>query len=173
MIYQSDFVKMDEYHDNLMKRVDNLRDEGEKVEEDALEAIRGGNAFLISKLMYSCSEGLAGVYTSPGNREMSHNEKRIMAEGMVKKCIDDILKIPSKGDEDSLTYINDSTTMIILKEQALNLNDASLSHGGLARVLEHYSIDIKNLSDYIETSRKLNINGDSDLGDNDKKLDTS
>jgi hypothetical protein len=48
-----------------------------------------------------------------------------------------------------------------------------LYHGGLARVLEHYSIDIKNLSDYIGTSRKLNINGDSDLGDNDTRLDTS
>jgi hypothetical protein len=165
---------MGEYeHKNRMDRADNLLDEGKEIKTETIEVIHGGNIFLISELMYSCSEGLAGVYTSPGNLEMSHDEKRIMAQGMLYGCIKDILKIPSKKDKDSLKYIKDSTTMIILNERALNLNDVSLSHGGLEKVLEYYSIDIKNLSDYIETSRKLNINGNTDLGDNDKKLDTS
>ena len=155
---------MDEYHDNLMARADNLLDEGKEIKTETIEVIDGINAFHcgdIVKLIYSCSDGLAGVYTSPGNREMSHDEKRIMAEGMVNKCIEDILEVSQLG----LTHTADSTAMNILNEQALNLNDASLSHDGLARVLKHYSLDIKNLADYIKNSRDLNINGDSDLGD--------
>ena len=92
---------MDEYkHNNLMDRTDDLREEVKEVKTETLEVIGELNAFQISKLMTSCSEGLLGVYTSPGNREMSHDEKRIMAQGMLYRCMEDILKVPSKDDED-------------------------------------------------------------------------
>jgi len=174
--YDDNLMKWNEYHDNLMNKADNLQAEVKEVNSDAVGVIREVNAFPISRLMYSCSKELAGVYKSPGNQEMSHDEKRLMSQKMLYKCIEDILKVPSdsvfsacKEDKDYYKY---NTAMTILNERALNLNDSSLSHGGLAKVLEHYSNDIENLADYILTFRDLNINGDTDLGDNDKKLDT-
>jgi hypothetical protein len=185
--YDDNLMKWNEYHDNLMNKADNLQAEVKEVNSDAVGVIREVNAFLVGirevnafpicRLMYSCSKELAGVYKSPGNQEMSHDEKRLMSQKMLYKCIEDILKVPSdsvfsacKEDKDYYKY---NTAMTILNERALNLNDSSLSHGGLAKVLEHYSNDIENLADYILTFRDLNINGDTDLGDNDKKLITS
>jgi len=175
--YDDNLMKWNEYHDNLMNKADNLQAEVKEVNSDAVGVIREVNAFPICRLMYSCSKELAGVYKSPGNQEMSHDEKRLMSQKMLYKCIEDILKVPSdsvfsacKEDKDYYKY---NTAMTILNERALNLNDSSLSHGGLAKVLEHYSNDIENLADYILTFRDLNINGDTDLGDNDKKLSTS
>ncbi len=125
----------------------------------------------IVELLYSCSERLSGVYTSPGNREMSHDEKRIMAKGMVEKCIEDIVEVSQLG----LTHTKDSNAIDVLKDRVLQLANSGVSlkkpqlnnEDKLQAIVTYVSDDIKRLADYIGTSRDLNINGDSELGDND------
>jgi hypothetical protein len=130
----------------------------------------------IVELLYSCSERLAGVYTSPGNKEMSHDEKRIMAKGMVEKCIEDITEVSQLG----LTHTADSNAIDVLNDRVLQLANSGVSlkkpqlnnEDKLQAIVTYVSDDIKRLADYIGTSRDLNINGDSDLGDNDNELTT-
>ena len=155
------FVKMardrfDEYI-RLRREVSEFIDETDQVLQE-IDAFHCGD---IVQIMYSCSEQLDSVYTSPGNREMSHDEKRLMAKRMVNKCVEDIIEVSQLG----LTYTADSTTVLMLRERVNKLDKSRLSGSGLERTLKHYSMDIKNLADYVSNSRDLNINGDSDLGD--------
>lgn len=147
-----------------MDKYEQLRNEVKEVLDESSQVIEDINDFHcgdIVKIIYSCSDRLGSVYTSPGNREMSHDEKRIMAEKMINKCMEDILDVSQLG----LTYTADSTTMLMLRERASKLSTSRVSGPGLETVLKHYSRDIKSLADYVSNARDLNINGDSDLGD--------
>ena len=147
---------MDKY-EQLRNEVKDFLDESDQV----IQEIDGFHCGDIVKLLYSCSERLSGVYTSPGNKEMSHDEKRIMARNMINKCMDEIIDVSRIG----LTYTADSTTMLMLRERADKLSTSSVSGPGLEQSLKHFGEDIKNLADYVSNARDLNINGDSDLGD--------
>ena len=147
-----------------MDKYEKHKQDFEEIVAETDQVIEEINAFHcgdIVKIMNYCSEKLGSVYTSPGNREMSHDEKRLMAKRMVDKCMEDILEDSQLG----LTYTADSTMMLMLRERANNLGNSRLSGPGLERTLKHYSRDIKSLADYVSNSRDLNINGDSDLGD--------
>ncbi len=147
-----------------MDDYEKLRNEVKEVLSESEEVIAGIKAFHcgdIVNIIYSCSEQLGRVYTSPGNLEMSHDEKRIMAENMINESMEAILDVSRLG----LTYTVDSTAMLMLRERADELRTSKVSGPGLETVLKHYSRDIRNLADYVNKSRDLNINGDSDLGD--------
>ena len=160
------FVKMDNYKKDLNTVI------GET--DQVIDEINAFHCGDIVELLYFCSERLAGVYTSPGNKEMSHDEKRIMAKGMVEKCIEDIVEVSQLG----LTYTADSNAIDVLNDRVLQLSNSSGSlkkpqihnENKLQAIVTYVSDDIKRLADYIRTSRDLNINGDSNLGDNDKSL---
>ncbi|MDP6845427.1 MAG: hypothetical protein QF460_00485 [Candidatus Nanoarchaeia archaeon] len=158
---------MDKY-EQLRNEVKEVLDESDQV----IQEIDGFHCGDIVKLLYSCSERLSGVYTSPGNKEMSHDEKRIMAKGMVEKCIDDIVEVSQLG----LTHTADSNVIDVLNDRVLQLDNSAFllkkpqvnNEDKLQAIVTYVSDDIKRLADYVGTSRDLNINGDSNLGDEEE-----
>jgi len=114
----------------------------------------------IARIINTCSTQIMGLTTS-GSAQMSHNEKRIRAGEYITGAMEKILDKNHVG----LTFTADSDSFDLMNRISGELDNTQLENGRIDTVLENYSMDLKSLAKHVETSRDLNINGDSDLGD--------
>jgi len=122
----------------------------------------------IAKIINTCSTQIRGLTTS-GSDQMSYIEKRVRAEEYLNGAMERILDENYVG----LTFAADSDSFDLMNRISRELSDARMDNNRLTGKLVGYSRDLDKLENYIENFRDLNINGNSDLGDNDKELVTS
>ena len=162
---------MDEYeHNNLMDRADNLLNEGKEVKTETEQVIQDLEAFpygKIAKIINTCSTQIMGLTTS-GSDQMSYNEKRVRAGEYLNTAKDALIVQNYNGRK----HLGDSDSFDLMNRISEELSNTQMENDRLTGKLVGYARDLDKLENYIETSRDLNINGDTDLGDNDKKLDT-
>jgi hypothetical protein len=100
---------------------------------------------------------------------MSHSEKRVRAGEYLNGAKDALIDKNYVG----LTHLGDSDSFDLMTRISGELSNIRMENGRINKVLEGYSIDLDSLAKHVAKSRDLNINGNSDLGDNDKELVTS
>ena len=127
-----------------------------------LEEFPYGN---IAKIINTCSTQIIGLTTS-GSDQMSHNAKRIRAGEYITGAMEKILDKNHVG----LTFTADSDSFDLMNRISGELSGTQLENGRINKVLEGYSIDLDSLANHVAKSQDLNINVDSDLGDNDNNL---
>lgn len=165
MISISGFVKMardrfDEYI-RFRREVSEFIKETDQVIED-LEEFPYGK---IAKIINTCSTQIRGLTTS-GSEQMSHNEKRTRASEYLNRAMERILDENYLG----LTFAADSDSFDLMNRISGKLSDTRMENGKITGKLVGYSRDLDKLENYIVKSQDLNINVDSDLGDNDNHL---
>ena len=114
----------------------------------------------ISKIINTCSTQIMGLTTS-GSDQMSHNEKRVRAREYLDTAKNALIDKNYVG----LTHLGDSDSFDLMTRISGELRNNQMENGRINGVLEGYSIDLDSLANHVKTSRDLNINGDSDLGD--------
>ena len=121
----------------------------------------------IAKIINTCSTQIMGLTTS-GSDQMSYNEKRVRAGEYLNTAKDALIVQNYNGRK----HLGDSDSFDLMNRISEELSNTQMENDRLTGKLVGYARDLDKLENYIETSRDLNINGDTDLGDNDKKLDT-
>ena len=119
----------------------------------------------IARIINTCSTQIMGLTTS-GSAQMSHNEKRVRAGEYLNGAMERILDENYVG----LTFTADSDSFDLMNRISGELSGTQLENGRINKVLEGYSIDLDSLANHVAKSQDLNINVDSDLGDNDNNL---